>query len=61
LINKKILLKIKTHYITLLKGRQNPTKRAKQVTSVTAKDPTQRAAKDPPKLGNWLIVTWVFL
>ena len=47
LINNKILLKVKTHYTTVLGGRQNPTKRTEKVTFVTAKDPTQRAAKDP--------------
>ena len=30
LINKKILLKVKTHYTTLLRGRQNRTKRTEK-------------------------------
>ena len=47
MINKKILLKVKTHYTTLLGRRQNPTKRAEKVTFITAKDLTQRVAKDP--------------
>ena len=47
LINKKILLKVKTHYTTLLGRRQNPTKRAEKITFITAKDLTQRVAKNP--------------
>ena len=46
-INKKILLKVKTHYTTLLGGRQNPIKRAEKITFVTVKDPMQRVTKDP--------------
>ena len=30
MINKKILLKVKTHYTTLLRGRQNRTKRTEK-------------------------------
>ena len=41
----KALLNQTKYYITLQRGRQNPTRRTVKVTFITAKNPTERAAK----------------